>query len=173
MARASEHGMIEDLQVVLHNGRRRSPQRPLSDVPLMAQATSSEYAVVAFEWYAQGHRHTRACDAQTQWMIRAPDGASLVVLQDYRAHGPDNVLVLSPCGTPLRRIENPYPQLPDAHPQADFWFEDIRCDGGHVVLKVFAIWMHPIHRRPAMPSYDAIYDPATWTCLSLQWRPML
>lgn len=164
--------MISNFQFILANGMKTRVGEYLPSISVVEQLNNPSYKPVAYEWHDNGKIIIKKIDDQEFMSARlAPDANSVIVLQDSRTYGSDNVVVLSPSGEVIFRVKNPYAESSELRPGDEFEFYGVAIDSKDVVLHIEVCRKLPGKPYDAQPIYEARYDPQTWKLLKLEWKP--
>lgn len=164
--------MISNFQFILANGMKTGVGEYLPSIPIVEQLNNPSYKPVAYEWHSNEKIIVKKIDGQEVMSARlVPDANGVIVLQDSKTYGPDNIVVLSPSGEISFRVKNPYAESSEFMPDDEFAFYGVAIDSKDVVLHIQVRRKLPGKPYDAEPIYEARYDPQTWKLLKLEWKP--
>lgn len=161
---------LSDFRSVQADGRSLSRQERTAAFEKGADLASPSFLVVGYSWTYNG-KHIDLQRTQDDVISATPlkNGLGVVVEQASTKFGPDNVVVLNPDGTQLRRITNPYPTSIDFKPGDQCRFVFPRCRDGELVLGIEVSRHLPGQPHQWTPQYECRFDTDSWALLELKW----
>jgi len=98
-----------------------------------------------------------------------PNKKFLIVTQNSNKYGSDNLLILGPDGTEIRRLKNPYPSSAEFQFGDKYEFEGVKIFGDRVLAKIAVTRDLPGRSYKAEPTYGTFYDCNTWESSPLEF----
>lgn len=163
---------IEDFVRVRGNGcfDRTGALHP--GIPLMEQVTNPAYQYVGYRWVFAGKEYRLTSDGcQVMTAALLPNARGIAVLESSTLSAPDNLRILWPDGSMRQRLRNPYLDTKAYQAGDEVCFLHVAARDGNLYTQISVVRRAGHGQHPAMPLYDAMWNPDTLNVLSLQWRP--
>lgn len=159
--------MINDFVLLRESGHRTKLGEPIPEVGVIEQINDPIYKGVRYEWSHEGRTFALLIDGKNTINANPlADGSGLVVLQNEKCFGPDNVILLSPEAVILKRIENPYKHHADFLLGDQYWFYGFQIGKSEIVLDI------QVQREPNIqPLYEAHFQSNDFKLLEIMWVP--
>lgn len=161
--------MINNFLVVCKNGFKMVPgEDPIgvSDMDLFLPEYQTDY----YSWAVAGVTFTRKKDStETRSITVLPNSKYLIVDQNPKKYGPDNLLILNPDGTESHRLVNPYRFYSECQEGDEFEFLSPQVTGEKLMVKISVCRTLPGKPYKQEPTYGTFYNCDTWEHTPLEF----
>lgn len=163
--------VITDFVLVRKSGHKTTLGQRIPGVGLLDQINHPDYEVIGYEWKGGDVLHYLALDNCDVKSVRPlENGSALVVLQDEKIHGSNNVIILDSNKSEIMRIQNPYASYKEKKDDDKYWFFEMKVS--HEEVELFVQVERNIlgkYSSKFEPWFSAKYNVSDWSLKSFQW----